>query len=230
MAPDRKLFRRESGLGWLVRKSSLAFGETRNGGNDHSRDDSDRIRPGRGIQTPARELAGGLRPIRQSLRLTKRSMKRVFLVLVLALAAGLGSFMWMRSHHIVETHHETLLESMPELAWLRKELDLNDSQFEKVRDLHAAYLPECSAMCQRIAEAHVRLDEASQGKTEVTPELKSAIADHSRIHAECQERMLAHLYETARILDADQAERYLEVMLPYALDFSQSEPEDHHVR
>lgn len=157
-------------------------------------------------------------------------MKRVFLVLALALAAGLCAFVWMRSSHTAKAHSGTLLETMPELAWIRKQLDLNDSQFEKVSALHAAYLPECAAMCQRIAEAHGRMDVASHGKTEVTPELKAAIADHARIHAECQERMLYHLYETARILDADQAKRYLEVMLPYALDFSHSEPEDVHVR
>lgn len=157
-------------------------------------------------------------------------MKGILLVLALALAAGLCSFAWMRSHRHAEAPPGTLLETMPELAWLRQELDLSDSQFEKVSKLHAAYLPECAAMCERIAEAHERLDAASHRKTEVSPELKTAIADHARIHAECQERMLAHLYETARILNEKQAERYLEVMLPYALDFSHSEPEDAHVR
>lgn len=157
-------------------------------------------------------------------------MKRILLVLALALVAGLCAFAWMRSHRHAKATSGSLLESMPELAWLRAELDLSDSQFGKVSELHAAYLPECTAMCQRIAEAHERLDAASHGEVEVTPQLKSAIADHAGIHAECQERMLEHLYETARILDADQAERYLEVMLPYALDFSHSEPEDVHVR
>ena len=157
-------------------------------------------------------------------------MKRISLVLTLALVAGLCAFLWIRSHRIVDVHPGTLLEAMPELAWLQNELDLSDSQVEQVSELHAAYIPECAAMCQRIAEAHERLDKASHGETEVTPELKTAIADHARIHAECQERMLGHLYETARVLGADQAERYLEVMLPYALDFSHSEPEDVHVR
>jgi len=157
-------------------------------------------------------------------------MKRILLVLAIALAAGLCAFALMRSHRHADAPPGTLLESMPELVWLQKELDLSDSQFKKVSTLHAAYLPECTAMCERIAEAHERLDTVSYGEMQVTPELKTAIADHARIHAECQERMLEHLYETARILDADQAERYLEVMLPYALDFSHSEPEDVHVR
>jgi hypothetical protein len=157
-------------------------------------------------------------------------MKRVVIVIALAIVAGVCAFAWMRSQRI--PHHESsvLLETMPELAWLRDELKLTDSQFTQVSKLHAAYLPQCAEMCQRIAEAHERLDQAARGKREVTSELKSVVEDHARIHAECQERMLAHLYETARVLDPKQAERYLEVMLPYALDFSHSEPENAHVR
>jgi hypothetical protein len=158
------------------------------------------------------------------------AMKRITLVFAFAFVAGLCAFFWMRSNRIAEAPPATLLEAMPELAWLRKELDLSDPQFVKVSELHAVYRSECAAMGQRIAAAHERLDKAFHGETEVTPELKAAIVDHAGIHAECQERMLVHLYETARVLDADQADRYLEVMLPYALDFSHSEPGDGHVR
>ncbi len=150
-------------------------------------------------------------------------MKRIFFLLALALAAGFCAFVWTGSRPIAAAPHATLLEAMPELNWLRKELSLNTLQFEKVRELHVAYLPECEAMCEQIAEAHKRLAMASAGQTSVTAELKAAIHDHARIHAECQEKMLAHLYRTAAVLDHTQAQRYLELMLPYALDFSHSE-------
>jgi hypothetical protein len=156
-------------------------------------------------------------------------MKRILIVLAIALAVGCCAYAWMKLHKEAERQSSSLLEAMPELAYLREELDLSDSQFKKVSDLHAAYRPKCREMCERIAKAHVRLDDASRGMTEVTPQLKEAIEDHARIHAECQEEMLAHLYETARVLDEKQARRYLEVMLPYALDFSHSEPEEVHV-
>ena len=157
-------------------------------------------------------------------------IRRVIIVMVVALVAGVCAFTWMRSQRIPHRDSSILLETMPELAWLRSELKLTDSQFTQVSKLHAAYLPECAEMCQRIADAHVRLNEAARGKSEVTSELKSAVEDHAKTHAECQERMLVHLYETARILDSKQAERYLEIMLPYALDFSHSEPGNAHVR
>jgi hypothetical protein len=150
-------------------------------------------------------------------------------ILIFALACGVAAFVATRSHRVEETH-EVLLDDMPELSWLRDELDLSDEQFAKVRQLHVGYRPKCVVMCRRIREAHERLDAASRGEEEVTPELKAAIEDHARLHAECQQAMLEHLYETAAVLDDDQARRYIETMLPYALDFSHSEPEGMHER
>ena len=42
--------------------------------------------------------------------------------------------------------------------------------------------------------------------------------------------MLNHLYETAATLSPEQSRRYLETMLPYALDFTHSESGTLHAR
>lgn len=157
-------------------------------------------------------------------------MRKILIVIAVALAAGICAFAWMRAHKTAQPHSHTLLETMPELAWLRQELDLSDSQFVEVSKLHADYLPKCAAMCERIAEAHERLEEVASGKSEVSPELSESILEHAKIHAECQQEMLEHLYKTSRLMDEKQAARYLEVMLPYALDFSHSEPGKSNVR
>lgn len=154
-------------------------------------------------------------------------MKKGVLILVLAIMAGVGAFCFMRSHRIVASHG-VVLDSMPELAWIRSDLKLTDSELAKVTELHLAYRPQCVEMCHRILEAHERLDKAAHSGGTVTAELKAAIAEHARIHAESQEAMIEHLYRTAAVLDEDQAKRYLNTMLPFALDFSQSEPEGVH--
>lgn len=153
----------------------------------------------------------------------KNSSKVGAVILLIALMAGFCVFIAVRSHKSPSAHG-ALIDDLPELEWCRTELNLSTEQFEKVRELHVAYRPECEEMCDRIRDTHIRLEEASQGAEGVTPELKAAIADHARIHAECQEAMLEHLYETAAVLDENQAERYLKMMLPFALDFSHSEP------
>lgn len=154
-------------------------------------------------------------------------MKKGIFVLILAIVAGVTAFCLMRSHK-VEASRGVLLDSMPELVWLRSDLKLTDSEFAKVTELHLAYRPKCVEMCHRILEAHKRLDKAAQSGEGVTAELKEAITDHAKIHAECQEAMIEHLYQTAAVLDKDQAKRFLNTMLPFALDFSHSEPEGVH--
>ncbi len=144
-------------------------------------------------------------------------MKRGLLFLLVALAAGITAFCIARSHR-QSAHSGVLLDSMPELAWLRTELKLTDDQAAKAGELHVAYRPVCAEMCRHISEAHEKLESISRGSRGMTPELDAAIKDHARVHAECQRKMLEHLYQTAALFDAEQAAKYLETMIPHALD------------
>lgn len=144
-------------------------------------------------------------------------MRKGLLFLVLALVAGLAAYCFTRMHQ-QSVRREVLLDAMPELAWLRSELKLTDAQFAKASALHVAYRPICATMCRNIAEAHEKLETLARRGRGMTPELEAAIRDHARVHAECQRNMLAHLYQTSGLLDAEQAARYLETMVPHALD------------
>jgi hypothetical protein len=144
-------------------------------------------------------------------------MKKGLLILLVALVAGIAAFYVTRNHHTAK-HAEVLLDSMPELAWLRGELKLTDEQFAKASELHVAYRPVCAEMCANIATAHARLESVAQTSRGMTPELEQAIREHARVHAECQQKMLRHLYQTAGLLDDKQAASYLKTMIPHALD------------
>jgi len=156
-------------------------------------------------------------------------MKKPLLILLFFLLAGVAAFCVMRSQKSAE-QKGVLLDNMPELAWVRSELKLTDEQFAKVAELHAAYRPKCVQMCRRIAEAHEKLDRLAKRDHAVSEEFRAAIREHAAIHAECQETMLEHLYQTAAQLDTQQASKYLETMLPYALDFTHSESGSIHSR
>jgi hypothetical protein len=146
-------------------------------------------------------------------------MKRGFLMLALALAAGILAFGLMRTCKMAE-RQGVHLDAMPELAWVRTELKLTDVQFAKVSELHAAYRPTCVEMCRRIADARGKVEAQAKAGRSVTTELDAAIREHAKAHAQCQQSMLRHMYETAAVLEPDQATRYLETMVPLALDFS----------
>jgi hypothetical protein len=159
-------------------------------------------------------------------------MKKGMLLLVVALVAGMAAFCFMRwQKGGAHSHHTGVaLDSMPELAWLRTELQLSEAQFAKVKELHAAYRPKCMEMCRRISEAHEKIEVLAAANRVITPEYQAALKEHADIHVECQAAMLKHLYETAGTLREDQAKRYLEAMLPFALDFSHSESGNLHAR
>lgn len=144
-------------------------------------------------------------------------MKKGLLFLVLALAAGVAAFFVTRSHQQA-VHKEVLLDSLPELAWLRVDLKLTDDQFAKASELHLAYRPTCVTMCRNIADAQTRLEALARDARRMTPELEAAIQESARVHAQCRANMLEHLYQTADLLDDKQAARYLETMIPHALD------------
>jgi len=144
-------------------------------------------------------------------------MKRGLLIILLALAAG-GATFWVTRAHRQANHQQVLLDTMPELAWLKGDLKLSDEQFGKAIALHTAYRPQCVAMCGHIAEARAKMESLARTSRGMTPELAAAISEHARVQEECRKKMLEHLYQTAALMDEKQASRYLAKVLPLALN------------
>ena len=109
--------------------------------------------------------------------------------------------------------------SHPELAWLKKEYQLTDSQFAQVVRLHEAYYPKCAEMCRRIDDQNAKVQQLLAATNTVSPEIKLALAEAARLRAECETAMLQHFYETSRQMPPEQGKRCLawvqsETLLP----------------
>ena len=142
---------------------------------------------------------------------------RAIAIVAVVLAAGVSAFYLMRNHRMPQ-REGVLLDTMPELTWVRSELKLTDGQFQKIQESHAAYRPMCGEMCHRISQSHQRLAALAQAARGVTPELDAALREHARLHVLSQQAMLGHIYGTAALMDPAQAAKYLEIVIPYALD------------
>mgnify|MGYP000300006911 FL=1 len=142
-------------------------------------------------------------------------MKRAILILCFALISGALAFFAMRSQR--SSNQGVLLDQMPELVWLRNELDLSDAEFKKVEALHISYRPRCAEFCHRIHETHAAVVSTALKGKKMNLDLEEAIDHHSHTAAECQKEMLKHVYETASILPPDKAKIYLQRVLPYTL-------------
>ena len=135
-------------------------------------------------------------------------MKKGMLILALGLALAAAAygcvyFFGTSSARNLEQTNE------PELAWLKEEFHLSDSEFKRVSELHAAYLPQCAEMCRQVEAQNERLRALLAATNQMTPEIQSAIAESSRLRGECQSHMLAHFYEVSRTMPPEQGRRYL---------------------
>jgi hypothetical protein len=98
----------------------------------------------------------------------------------------------------------------PELVWLKEEFGLSDADFKRVSELHAAYLPQCGEMCRGIDAHSVKLQALLSGATNMTPEIKAALTESSRLRSECQTMMLGHFFQVSQAMPPEQGKRYLE--------------------
>ena len=135
-------------------------------------------------------------------------MKRGAFILVVGLLAAAAAYGCI--YFVCSSAARGLQASeRPELAWLKDEFKLADTEFKRVSDLHAAYLPQCREMCMRIEAQNTRLQEFLGGATNMTPEIEATLAEASRLRGECQGRMLRHFFEVSQAMPPEQGRRYL---------------------
>jgi hypothetical protein len=135
-------------------------------------------------------------------------MKKGVFILLLGLAVAAAAYGCV---FFVCTSSARHLErsSEPELAWLKAEFNLSDSEFQRISELHAAYLPQCAEMCRQVEAQNQRLKALLAATNQMTAEIASAVAESARLRGQCQRNMLAHFYDVSRTMPPDQGRRYL---------------------
>jgi len=136
-------------------------------------------------------------------------MKKGVLILMLGLALAAAAYGCV---YFFCTSSARNLEqsSQPELAWLKQEFNLSDSEFKRISELHAAYLPQCAEMCRQVDVQNQRLRALLAATNQMTAEIESAITESARLRGQCQRNMLEHFYEVSRTMPPAQGRRYLE--------------------
>lgn len=135
-------------------------------------------------------------------------MKRGLIILVFGLVAAAAAYGCIYFACTAPTR--SLQQSKrPELAWLKDEFNLSDTEFKRVSELHSAYLPQCQEMCRKIDAQNVELQKLLADATNVSPEIESALTEASRLRADCQTMMLRHFIQVSQMMPPEQGRRYL---------------------
>jgi hypothetical protein len=135
-------------------------------------------------------------------------MKGTWLVLIGGLVIGLAAYGGF--YYAGTAHCRQLARSPePELAWLRDEFQLGEAEFERISEMHEAYLAGCAERCRHIDEKNAQLRELLTATNRVTPQIERVLAEAAQLRAQCQKQMLEHFYEVSRTMPAEQGKRYL---------------------
>ena len=135
-------------------------------------------------------------------------MKKGGLILLLGLLLGTAAFSGF--YYLGTAPCRNMMhEPQPELAWLKKEFNLSDTDFARVTEMHEAYLPQCGKRCQVIGEQNAKLRELLSKNSTVTPEVENLLTERAKTRALCEAEMLKHFQEVSRAMPAEQGRRYL---------------------
>jgi hypothetical protein len=129
----------------------------------------------------------------------------ILLLGLLLAAATAGAIYYVGTAHC----RAMMCQPQPELAWLKTEFHLSDTEFARISQLHKAYLPQCQERCRRIEEQNVKLGQLLAQSTNVTPEVQAVLAERARMRAQCEAEMLQHFLEVSRTMPPEQGRRYL---------------------
>lgn len=135
-------------------------------------------------------------------------MKRPWVIAVLGLvlaACGFGVFYGNRT----AAYRQLQAQCGLELAWIKKEFQLNSAEFERVRKLHEAYKPVCAEMCRQVDDQNRELARLLQTAHEVTPEVEQVLNRAAQLRKQCQTEMLKHFFQVSHAMPAEQGRRYL---------------------
>lgn len=149
-------------------------------------------------------------------------MKSGWLILAGALLIGIAGF---SARLLCESGHSACIHGTANsrnaevaLAWMKSEFKLSDNEFKEVCALHESYLPECDAMCERVAQSSAKLSsQLMKDGARMTPEVEAALHDYETLRAECLHAMLRHISDTAAVMRPEAGRAFMEKVLPHLL-------------
>jgi hypothetical protein len=136
-------------------------------------------------------------------------MKRSLTILCLGIATAVLAYSTVYLSATAPSR-AAMCAAKPELMWLKQEFNLSDSEFQRISDLHAGYLPKCKEMCGRIGAKNVELRAILAQTNSVTPDIVEKLAEIAQLRAQCQKNMLEHFYAVSRAMPPAEGRRYLD--------------------
>ena len=156
-------------------------------------------------------------------------MKRPLVILLGVLVIGAAIF--TGSFYFSQRACANMMGGKDDLSWLQSEFHLSDAEMARVRQLHEGYMPQCAAMCAKIAAKRDEVAAALANGTNVTADVQKKLTELGELHAQCQAQMLQHFVDVSRAMPPEEGRQYLAEMERITIGFDGAEqamsPSDH---
>jgi hypothetical protein len=100
------------------------------------------------------------------------------------------------------------------LRWLREEYRLDEATFARIEALHRNYFAHFGRMCRELDETDRPLLARPRTLAVNSAAVASQLSQEQAICSRCEQAALTHLRQVAGLMPPDQAERFLQEMLP----------------
>lgn len=133
--------------------------------------------------------------------------RSLFILASMLLAAAAVFFAAQRIAAHWQMRH--MAQTTDDLAWLRMEYHINDTEMSRIRSLHEGYRVVCSNYCARIDVQKKELQAALDAGDNAQKTIDARLAEIGRLRAQCQAAMLQHFREVSQVMPPEQGRRYM---------------------
>lgn len=139
-------------------------------------------------------------------------MKRSLFTVVLGLAVGLASYwIYWRAN---EPAYADSLEG--QLAWMKAELGLTESQYARIRDLHRASHPQLQAMAMQVGRMQAEFAEFERTRRTTNTvdfvEFARFVENRRNLNQACLDSTRQLVLASADVMNPQQREQYLQIV------------------
>jgi hypothetical protein len=138
-------------------------------------------------------------------------MNRTLLIVMLGLLAGAGT------HFLYFGLHEPDVQSLDsQLAWMKSELNLNEAQFTRIKELHQVSSPRLHALADQVAQlqAEFAAFEATRRNSNRVDFIEFArfVEARRQINDECLDSTRQLIVATAEVMTPRQRQHYIQLI------------------
>src|SRR5687767_5988820 len=139
-------------------------------------------------------------------------MKRPFLIIALGLVAGIGVHFAYYDHH-----RQTVADTLEgQLVWMKAELNLTDTQFIRIKELHQASHPRLRAMASQVAAMHAEFAEFERTRRAFDRvdflEFARFVQTQRDLNRECLDSTRQLVLASAEVMTPEQRQRYIRLV------------------